>query len=408
MRKRFKYPLNFVGLLLSLGLVFLFCYYLYYEVITDSTIVVDQSISINYLSSSKITNSNNNNLEFSVSNNSNEDVMYYVMFENVNCNNEVEYEIIYNDVTESGLFENGVILDNILIKSGETHNYKLNINNNSDSDINGSFVVKQVVDEEILFNELILQNNEVKLSSVTNIGKEVSTTNEGLIQLEDGDKYSYYFRGAVDNNYVSFASYNWRIVGINLDNSIKLVLDGEITMSSYNSNNTLIEYENSDISTLLNDWYNTNLLYYSDVILNNEFCNDNSLVDNNNYAAYNRVVLNNIATNTCLGTKVNNKIGLLTIDEVIYAGGSSNSGNSSYYLYNSSVLYDFYTMSGAKNQNNIYYPFMVSPGGEISYDTTADVVRSVRPVINVTNNILVDGAGTIDNPYIINMSNEGE
>ena len=56
-----------------------------------------------------------------------------------------------------------------------------------------------------------------------------STTNEGLYKAEDDQGSSYYFRGAVDNNWVTFGdtgagtSIYWRIVRINGDNSIRLI-----------------------------------------------------------------------------------------------------------------------------------------------------------------------------------------
>ena len=47
-----------------------------------------------------------------------------------------------------------------------------------------------------------------------------------LCEAEDDYGTSYYFRGNVINNYVSFAGFTWRIVRINGDGSIRLIYDG--------------------------------------------------------------------------------------------------------------------------------------------------------------------------------------
>lgn len=51
----------------------------------------------------------------------------------------------------------------------------------------------------------------------------------GLYKTVDNYGDSYYYRGAVENNYVKFAGYVWRIVRINGDNSIRLIYSGTST-----------------------------------------------------------------------------------------------------------------------------------------------------------------------------------
>ena len=55
---------------------------------------------------------------------------------------------------------------------------------------------------------------------------QVATADEGMYKVEDDLGMSYYFRGAVENNYVKFAGYWWRIVRINGNGSIRLIYDG--------------------------------------------------------------------------------------------------------------------------------------------------------------------------------------
>ena len=56
----------------------------------------------------------------------------------------------------------------------------------------------------------------------------IATTDQGVYKVSDPvyGGYSYYWRGAVTNNYVKFAGKCWRIVRINGDKSIRLIYDG--------------------------------------------------------------------------------------------------------------------------------------------------------------------------------------
>ncbi len=56
----------------------------------------------------------------------------------------------------------------------------------------------------------------------------IVTTDEGLWSLPDDYGLSYYFRGAVENNYVKFANRFWRIIRINGDGSIRIIYDGTV------------------------------------------------------------------------------------------------------------------------------------------------------------------------------------
>ena len=65
-----------------------------------------------------------------------------------------------------------------------------------------------------------------KITSNKNISEAI------LASTEDDYGTSYYFRGAVKNNYVQFANKCWRIVRVNGDGSVKLVLHNDNTSSS--------------------------------------------------------------------------------------------------------------------------------------------------------------------------------
>ena len=77
------------------------------------------------------------------------------------------------------------------------------------------------------FAETILAKNEVKVP-ITTPGAAISTADEALLaSAEDDYGTSYYFRGAVTNNYVEFANKCWRIVRVSGDGSVKLILHND-------------------------------------------------------------------------------------------------------------------------------------------------------------------------------------
>ena len=84
------------------------------------------------------------------------------------------------------------------------------------------------------FSETILANNEVK-APITTPGAAISTASEALLaSAEDDYGTSYYFRGAVTNNYVEFANKCWRIVRVGGDGSVKLILHNDNTNGAAN------------------------------------------------------------------------------------------------------------------------------------------------------------------------------
>lgn len=149
----------------------------------------------------------------------------------------------------------------------------------------------------------------------------------------------------------------------------------------------------------MNTWYDTYLNNYGDYIAYYKFCNDNVIdSDGITYNAYNRVVINKIPTFVCLGDSDNSKIGLLTADEVTMAGASTTE-NKSYYLYNEDIDTSYWTMTGSRNINGVFYPFMVDSNGALINNTAGNLYRGVRPVINIIKTAKVEGDGTYDNPY---------
>ena len=197
----------------------------------------------------------------------------------------------------------------------------------------GKIVVSVVAAEYVpTLSEAILANNEVK-APITTPGAAVSTADEALLaSAEDDYGTSYYFRGAVKNNYVEFANKCWRIVRVGGDGSVKLILhndntagvanpcdaannnasaafarySGETYKSAFNTNyndNAYVGFKygidyasdydathaNTNNSTILNNleaWYTNNLKTYADKLADTVWCNDKTNVTDTMFNPY--------------------------------------------------------------------------------------------------------------------------
>ena len=211
----------------------------------------------------------------------------------------------------------------------------------------------------LTFAETILANNEVK-APITTPGAAISTADEALLaSAEDDNGTSYYFRGAVINNYVEFANKCWRIVRVGGDGSVKLILHNDNTAgvanpcssannstdaafarysgSTYTSEFNENYYDNayvgfkygtpgsstyaathentnkSKILTNLETWYTNNLASYESKLADTIWCNDKSTfttytsgstygtglgygTNKTGYGAYNRIYGSNAAS----------------------------------------------------------------------------------------------------------------
>jgi len=90
-------------------------------------------------------------------------------------------------------------------------------------------------------------------------------------------------------------------------------------------------------------------------------------------------------------------IGLITADEVAFAGGSGN--NTSYWLYTNQA---YWTMT----PYNVYsrgtaHEFYVNSNGFLD-GTNVNYTNGVRPVINLKADTVLTGSGTTTDPYVVN------
>ena len=404
MRKRFKGLLCFIAFLLILSTILFVFYFIYTKINNnDGDIKITGSLSINFHDGNVIDFDKSKDTVITIINNGNEGVYYYIEFINLNSETDINYSLTDNNVINiNDILSNqsDIISSYIFIDAGEIQNYDLKFSSSSENTKRIEINIEEESLESNSFAETILKNNVVKDKPLTVVGKQEATTDEGLIEESDDFGSSYYFRGNTLNNNVLINNLKFKIVRINGDGSVKLVLDENIEKLSEYYEDGNYKFKETTIYSALNSWVNENLGKYSSFLSNQKYCND-TLLNENTFYAYTRVMEDNIPSLICLSEKFTSKVALLTVDEVLFAGATINNENKSFYLYNENITSDVYLMTSAKLLNNTYYPFVLSTTGKIESDVPGTYLRSVRPVITIIKTAMVTGTGTIDDPYIL-------
>ena len=303
-----------------------------------------------------------------------------------------------------------------------------------------------------LVNAILSDNTPQSDDSIDFSQPSSATNGQGLYYTStntENNQRTYYFRGAVENNYVSFAGYYWRIIRINEDSSIRLIYQGEtpnatgsaatIGSSAFNeeyNDNAYVGYmygevgastyeethanvNDSTIKMMLDTWYEENLLSYASYIADSGFCGDRSISSGtgiggtmSEYGSYNRLANTYQPQYNCpqnqdlYTTNSSNKgnkaldypIGLITLDEGMYAGGTGFNYNESYYL---CIGDDYWGITPVFFDG--FYAFFgrVGSDGRLVNSRVFDS-GGVRPVINLKSSVeITDGDGTSSNPYVI-------
>ena len=345
------------------------------------------------------------------------------------------------------------------------------------------------------------------------ISSNKNTTESLLASTEDDYGTSYYFRGAVKNNYVQFANKCWRIVRINGDGSVKLVLHNDNTSkasspcaasnnsttaafarysgttytSKFNSSrddnayigfmygSNIIDCENhpeitdkytcernnytwkgsasyaeahantnkSTILTNLETWYANNLSTHEDKLADTVWCNDKSTIttlssgstygtglgygaNKTGYGAYNRIYGGGattyaspslICSNDNNGGKLSKftvsdtingngnltyKIGLLTADEIAFAGYADDLYNSGNYLQENATGGYWWSLSPYSFLSDYAIAWYIRGDEGIFDNNLVNYNYGVRPSISLVSSITISGGtGTSEDPYIV-------
>lgn len=415
MKNKYKISLGVIFLGLIIVLLIFSGYHIYKNNILKNSaeVIVDDELSINYFNGSQIEfESEEKEIKFSVINDGDSESLFHIGLDNVRVDNgKVTYSLYEENkiiVENSEITEGANTLSSFVsIAVGETKSYKLELKNIDKKKISFEINVQKSSQEDTNFSQLILNDNLINKETKTKVGEEIAVNDEGLILDVDDNGNTFYFRGNVNNNYVKFADEIWRIVRINGNGTIKIVLDSSIGNSTiYNTDlskdrlETLKKYSETKVAESLVNWYESSLKDYDNYIAQSKYCIDTNM-EGENLSNYFRINVSNIPTFNCLGTKNNSKIGLLTVDEIIYAGATINEPNQHYYLYNERVENSWWTLSPAKDSVEGLYYYEVSNDGKINSTSTGESSKNIRPVINLKKDVEMSGDGTKENPYIL-------
>ena len=322
-----------------------------------------------------------------------------------------------------------------------------------------------------------LRDSNTLKTPITTPGAAVSTASEALLaSTEDDYGTSYYFRGAVKNNYVEFANKCWRIVRVGGDGSVKLILhndntakaanpcnsannstsaafarySGETYKSVFNSNGddnayvgfkygtpgsstyeaTHANINNSTILTNLETWYNNNLTAYESVIDNSVWCNDKTNVTDTIYNPWNEDNVNGLGFGTnktyygatqrlvspsesaggtgpslkCNGelSKITSKVGLITADELAYAGYAIGTGNTTTYLQENATDTYWWSLSPGSFGGSYASVWDVFGSGDFG-DYRVNNTNGVRPSISLKSTTNATGEGTSSSPFVVKI-----
>ena len=200
------------------------------------------------------------------------------------------------------------------------------------------------------------------------------------------DKEQTFITGTDPNNYIWYSGKLWRAVSIDpSDNSVKLVTQWNISSINYSSGST------DFAGSYMEDWLNDTSV---DGFLGNLRDYENFIVTDAKWNA----TLTTSSSKPAETTMVTDAVGLLNYYEYVtsYTGTTSSNG----YLNNG--LY-WWTLTPYSSS----YVRCVDSGGNAGDNSPSSVSVGARPSINLKSNVkIVDGDGTIDNPYRLNGDND--
>ncbi len=343
------------------------------------------------------------------------------------CTSDHNYSC--NGIEEETFPASDMIIVSDSIEPTVIHTYTLTVtyknleDTNQSDDMGATFSAKVNIYDKSTFNPYknekdslaykILQDNGNKITSsefnVNYIKNDISNIpDNGFGIIKDNYGKSYYFKGNVDNNYLNFAGMCWRIVRIQGDGSIKIVLEDEKNLCNSSSKS----YKILSPSTLnnapgeLETWFNSNIKtletnlkqefwpYHKEFPIYDGGHRYKSLISQNN--------------NSTLSY-----IGLLSADEVLFAGVAS--PESGLVVYDGYARYSFLTIpsvswltisgdyGGSGGRNTIYvHNFGRKDNfGDILFNYSGVIELPLRPSIVLKKGITVSGDGTKSNPYVV-------
>ena len=341
----------------------------------------------------------------------------------VNFNEKIT---LYNKMLLDNNEQSGENIDYAYTSEGKIDSQNAPKSNNFNLNANPDFLTKE--------------NVKVKLTAIPSgyIIDETQIAN-GLYYTEDATEENervYFYRGAVENNYAVFGNICWRIVRTVEDGSVRLRYGGTATkngntytcpqtgtavnigMSVYHTSSTSsndLNYKTSIIKNVIEDWYKENINFKSDgetknisltsLVADTPYCNDMTFGAKNrvNSSPQYKCPSSTYAYTVAKGD-LKYPVGLLTADEVAYAGAAllEYADNETFYLYTGE---GYWTMSPYMQVGSSYTLLSIDRRGLFGFGE-ATVSAAVYPVISLKNEAVVKkGTGLYNDPYVI-LTNE--
>ena len=353
---------------------------------------------------------------------------------------------------------NGYTINKITCKNGSSATYNKATNEVSLSNIHVPDYCTMDFKHSI-YSKLLADNTTIKTR--TDFSTTYTETNTGTLFKSTESiagsttKDVYYFAGNAQNNWVKFGGFYWRIIRTNHDGSIRLLYagtspdttSGYIGKSTFNTESNSPKYvgymygeddstldgirantKDSTIKTYVDNWYSNNLLSYSKYISTEAvYCNDRdpasgssySISSGFNYASFGRTYTNKTPSYNCTNNsdafsqsntkaKLTYSIGLMTVDEAVFAGGKHGADNAMAWYYLNSIGGSitgsdwWWLLSPSFWADNMSVVLLVHGSGNPGHISNYYVNTSdgVRPVISLKGNLVwKSGDGSSSSPY---------
>ncbi|MBQ2639920.1 MAG: hypothetical protein IJF92_04065 [Bacilli bacterium] len=272
-----------------------------------------------------------------------------------------------------------------------------------DSKCSGKVTVKKV-DSKYIYTPYLNCGSDYSTTELYKVlKKKTVTSGAGLYRVND----NYIYRGEKLSNYVKINKHLWRIVKMNANNEIMLILSDNYMVGSswddrYNIdkdyNAGINDYRASRIKEYLNKVYKSNDEYYR--LLTS---NDRAKLTTFDVCVGKRAIGSNVKDNSeeCSDIFSNQKMGILTVSDYLYASLDEHCNttiDAACQNYNYLNNGDEWLTATAVNSNS-YEIFFVDSNGQVDYDEAIKAV-AFRPVIMLNNSVMIkSGKGTRKKPY---------
>ena len=290
---------------------------------------------------------------------------------------------IAEDGTNTLPDEAGINLEKVNT-TGSSNTYIIRVINNSGSSITVNLGVSVGLD----YNDLTLPENGHLFEEITYKGEvgTVTLSNISKDSLYD-DGTDTFITGQYPNNYIWYSGKLWRAISVNNDaKTVKLVTQWNISAIPYGSDSSAFE------DSYMEEWLNDTTV---DGFLGNLRDYENFIVTNSQWdSTEDNRELGSITKPNGTATVID-AVGLINL----YEYQSSNNGGTNGYLNNGLNWWTLTPYSSSLLR-------LVNING---YDdsNSSSIAQGIRPSINLKSNVkIVDGEGTIDNPYRIYGDND--